>query len=182
MNFTGSTSFSPAPPVKYAFQPGAITVADPADDGSHGPPRLADETRPTNMSVVWILHHKHPWTDLGGSLAGSTGTPVLVGLGPLVESEPYGVRMSNAAPGSPAHLVMSLAMLNAPFKGGTLVPQPDIVVLDLPTSGGSLTLTGTWPTSIPGGIPFYVQIWISDATGPAGFTASNGLQGVSEGP
>ncbi len=32
-----------------------VTVAGPIDDGVHGAVRVDDETRPTNMSVVWIL-------------------------------------------------------------------------------------------------------------------------------
>ncbi len=32
-----------------------VTVTDPVDDGTNGNPRTGDETRPVNMSVVWII-------------------------------------------------------------------------------------------------------------------------------
>ncbi|MFN3780659.1 MAG: hypothetical protein ACK4SO_00615, partial [Candidatus Kapaibacteriota bacterium] len=35
-----------------------ITVGDPISDGTNGTPRTADETRPKNMSVVWIMRVK----------------------------------------------------------------------------------------------------------------------------
>lgn len=35
-----------------------ITVGDPISDGTNGSPRTADETRPKNMSVVWIMRVK----------------------------------------------------------------------------------------------------------------------------
>ncbi|MFN3307350.1 MAG: hypothetical protein ACK42Z_09240, partial [Candidatus Kapaibacteriota bacterium] len=35
-----------------------ITVGDPISDGTNGTPRTADETRPKNMSIVWIIRVK----------------------------------------------------------------------------------------------------------------------------
>ncbi len=35
-----------------------VTVTEPTNDGSHGTPRTANETRPVNMSVVWIMKVK----------------------------------------------------------------------------------------------------------------------------
>lgn len=35
-----------------------ISVGDPISDGTNGTPRTADETRPKNMSVVWIMRIK----------------------------------------------------------------------------------------------------------------------------
>ncbi|MEJ5286016.1 MAG: hypothetical protein WHV60_02250 [Bacteroidota bacterium] len=38
--------------------PANITVGDPISDGTNGTPRTANETRPKNMSVVWIMRVK----------------------------------------------------------------------------------------------------------------------------
>lgn len=42
------------------FDPGAqyLYVGDPSTDGTNGTPRTASETRPVNMSVVWIMKVK----------------------------------------------------------------------------------------------------------------------------
>ncbi len=36
----------------------SITIGDPTSDGTNGTPRTANETRPKNMSVVWIMRVK----------------------------------------------------------------------------------------------------------------------------
>ncbi|QLH54811.1 MAG: hypothetical protein CH6_4159 [Candidatus Kapaibacterium sp.] len=38
--------------------PANITIGDPISDGTNGTPRTANETRPKNMSVVWIMRVK----------------------------------------------------------------------------------------------------------------------------
>ncbi len=40
-----------------AFQ-GAVNMIKPGNDGTNGTPRTANETRPVNMSVVWIMRVK----------------------------------------------------------------------------------------------------------------------------
>jgi hypothetical protein len=44
---------------------------------------------------------------------------------------------------------------------------------------GAASLPMPVPTSVPAGLETYWQAWIVDATGPAGFTTTNGLLGVT---
>jgi hypothetical protein len=63
-----------------------------------------------------------------------------------------------------AYLVLGLAQLNAPFKGGVMVPTPDIILpFPLDTSGPDfgITLDVTWPAGIPGNTATYVQWWVA---------------------
>jgi hypothetical protein len=44
---------------------------------------------------------------------------------------------------------------------------------------GALDTPAAWPTGVPIGFEFWVQHWITDAGGPAGFAASNGLAALT---
>ena len=121
-----------------------------------------------------------PWADVGGGLAGAGGTPVLEGSGSLVGGTPVGLHLSNGQRNKTASLVAGLSLLNAPFKGGTLVPMPDLVLGGmLTTITGDIDLTDTWPVGIASGLTAWFQFWIADSTGPHGLTASNGLSGTT---
>lgn len=116
-----------------------------------------------------------PWTVLGGGLKGSLDDPNLAGGGPLTPGSTTRLSLRGAIPSSPANLVAGLAAINAPFKGGTLVPEP-LVLLPLATdSQGALDLLFPWP-AVPAGIDFHVQTWVQDAGGPKGLSASNALR------
>jgi hypothetical protein len=120
------------------------------------------------------------WTPLGGALAGAGGFPVLAGSGTLVGGAPGAIALSNALPGAAAHLVVGFSALSAPFKGGTLVPNPSLVISGLPVSAaGTLLLLFVWPASLPPDFKTWLQFWIPDAGGPQGFAASNGLLAVT---
>ena len=121
-----------------------------------------------------------PFTDLRNGLAGTNGTPVLAGSGSLAPSTPMGLLLTNALPNSSSTLVIGLVGILLPFKGGVLVPNPDVVIFGLPTGpAGALALNGTWPAGLPSNVSFYFQHWVADPGGPAGFAASNGLQGTT---
>ena len=75
-----------------------------------------------------------------------------------------------------AHLVVGLTPLDAPFKGGVLVPEPDLLVFGLPLDAtGSLLVSGAFPPDLPAGIDLYVQMWIEDGGAVHGLSASNAL-------
>ena len=106
--------------------------------------------------------------------------PVLTGSGSLVGGQPVTLALTSAKPATLTTLVLGLSLLNAPFKGGTLVPNPNILFFGLPTNGhGNLTLNATWPSGLPSGLAVITQFWIPDPAGPAGFAASNGLAGTT---
>lgn len=115
------------------------------------------------------------WGDVGGTLAGSDGEPILVGDGELVDGGTVTFTTTGAASNAPAFVVVGLSVLDAPFKGGLLVPSPDLVI-GLGTDGaGILAVGGPLPSGLPSGTLFAVQTWITDAAGPSGFAASNGI-------
>lgn len=120
-----------------------------------------------------------PWTDVGHALAGVSGAPLLVGTGTLVGGTPMSLALTNAKPSAPALLIVGLSALEAPFKGGVLVPHLDALAGVTTNGSGALTLAATWPPGLPGGVKLWLQCWISDPAGPAGFSASNGLLATS---
>jgi hypothetical protein len=69
---------------------------------------------------------------------------------------------------------------NLPFKGGTLVPVPVLLTLNVAAlADGSLPLAFPWPGSAPPGVTLVLQIWIADAAATEGAAASNGLQALT---
>ncbi|HVQ23857.1 MAG TPA: hypothetical protein VMV01_01715 [Planctomycetota bacterium] len=116
------------------------------------------------------------WRDLGGSLAGSLGAPALAGSGIVQPGHVVGLSLAGAAPAAPAALIVGFSPLFAPFKGGVLVPSPDLVIAGLATGpAGALSFSATLPATVPVGFTFLAQFWVVDAGGPAGFAASNGV-------
>jgi hypothetical protein len=66
-----------------------------------------------------------------------------------------------------------------PYQGGRMIPLPEFRVTGLATGGsGSLVLNGTWP-ELPAATSVFFQMWITDPTGPQGFTASNTVAGTT---
>ena len=130
--------------------------------------------------VARMLLKPLTWVPVGGAVPGSNGTPQLAGSGNLVGGQPLTLTLTSAKPVTPATLIIGLSLLNAPFKGGTLVPNPSFLIFGLSTNAhGTLALSATWPSGLPSGFTFYTQYWIPDAAGPAGFAASNGLAGTT---
>lgn len=122
-----------------------------------------------------------PFVDLGGGVAGGAGQPVLAASGPLLGGSDLQLTLDQAAPGASAFLVLGLSELGAPFKGGTLVPTPDIVLGGLPTGAGYLPIVATWPAGLPDGADVLFQYWVPDAGAPFGLAASNGVRGTTAG-
>jgi hypothetical protein len=115
------------------------------------------------------------WLDLGQALPGTLGAPLLAGSGNLCRSAPGALVLSHAKPGATSFLVVGLSSLWAPFRGGVLVPAPDVVVPLPVDAAGSCALPFSFPVGIPEGTPIWFQHWFKDAAGPAGFAASNAL-------
>ncbi len=128
------------------------------------------------------LEHEN-FQDVGNGLAGTNGEPDLTGVGDLLGNDPLTITLDNGLPLGNAYLCVGFAELNAPFKAGVMVPDisaPGFVIENLPLDGnGDLVLASTWPAGIPSGFSVYMQYWISDAGGPAGFAASNGLRATT---
>lgn len=117
------------------------------------------------------------WQDLGEALAGSGGlVPGLAGTGEMLAGTPFSIELSHAAPLAPANLVVGLSLLDAPFKGGVLVPATDLYIVLVTDAAGGVLLAGPWPAGIPSGTQIWFQEWVTDAGGPHGYAASNGLR------
>lgn len=119
------------------------------------------------------------WNNLGGALPG-TATPGLVGNGALVGDEQVDLDVSGGPSGGTVWMVFGLSQISAPFKGGTLHPNPEIIIPGLPLDGsGAATVSFAWVPGVPTGVSFFAQGWLPDTAGPVGFSATNGLQGVA---
>jgi hypothetical protein len=120
------------------------------------------------------------WTDLGNGLAGTSGTPpVLTGEGPLLPTAGTKIRVEGGPAGSAGYLIVGLSSLAAPFKGGVMVPNPDLPAVIAFDGAGVFQAIFSWPTEVPAGFMMWWQCWAPDAGGPAGFAASNGLLSVA---
>lgn len=126
-----------------------------------------------------VLTVDSAWLDLGLAKSGTLGPPQLGGSGPLTAGSANELALAQALPGAACTLVFGLASLNVPFKGGTLVPAPLLLVALAADASGGLLLPFAWPAGVAPGTDLYFQAWLQDAGVPHGFSASNGLRGTS---
>jgi hypothetical protein len=116
------------------------------------------------------------WTRVGLAIGGSNGVPQLRGAGDLTPGSGTTLTLTAGKPASTAYFLVSPFAALAPFKGGTLVPLPDLLVV-LGTDGtGGFSLSAPWPAGLPGGTQVWFQCWQADATGLLGWIGSNGLR------
>ena len=168
---------------------GAITlIIDASGDGAgqafEGPWGIATDpvgdvflSSYLNSKVFKVdLEPAGTWLDKQQGLAGAAGLPLLHGAGPPQAGQPITLTLTHAQPLAAAALVVGLSSIDAPFKGGVMVPHPD-ALLPLGTNAhGAAQLQGVWPAGLPSGTQTFVQWWIVDPSGPAGFAASNALK------
>lgn len=120
------------------------------------------------------------WKDHGKALAGQNGLPRLRGEGLLVVGKPVRLKLDQARHHATTFLVVGASEICAPLFGGTLGPFPDrITFLGFTSSAGELCLAVPALPPVPTGISFYLQAWIIDLSNPAGFSASNELEGMT---
>ncbi|MHC5212105.1 MAG: FG-GAP-like repeat-containing protein [Planctomycetota bacterium] len=115
------------------------------------------------------------WVSLGGGLAGAGGTPQLTGSGVPIVGGHVALEIADALPAAPAFLVVGSTPWNLGFKGGTLVPSPDLAIALVTDTSGGVALGASWPASAGPGETMLFQAWIQDASGPVGWAASAGL-------
>ncbi len=118
--------------------------------------------------------------DIGRGLAGTGGSiPLLTGSGFACNGDPLNLDLSGAPANSGALLIYGFDALNAPFKGGTLVPNftgGNGGILALATNGnGDLPIISGWPDTISS-VEVFWQYWLPDPGGPQGYAASNALR------
>jgi hypothetical protein len=129
--------------------------------------------------ILGDLDPVDPWVDLGQALAGAGGLATLTGSGDLVVGNPVTLTLSNAAPSTLAVLFIGVFQLNAPFKGGVLVPSNTFNFGLFTDGSGGIGLTAPFPPGAPPNFTFYFQYWWVDAGGPVGFASSNAISGTT---
>ncbi len=129
---------------------------------------------------LWILPNPDgPWDDLGQPLAGAQGLPRQQGFGTLKAGEPFEILLTDGLPGGAAWHVVGLSAIDAPFKGGVLVPAPLLITGPWPLNAqGDLSLAGPWPGPAAPGLALHVQFWMQDPAGAKGWSATNALRGL----
>ena len=132
-------------------------------------------------TVPVLLNHTYgpgsPFVDLGAPLGGPDGgRPILLADGAPVYGEPIAFRLAEGRPLATSGLVLGLSRLDASFKGGVMVPYPDVVQGPVPLDAeGRCSFAGPWLAAV-GGWDFWAQWWIVDPIGPKGYTASTTVQ------
>ncbi len=140
-----------------------------------------DFINPPQTGSIWVTSlNEALWIDRGLGHPGSSGAHVFDGGGTLVPGSDFRISISNALPEALANgvaaLVIGGSQINAPYKGGVLVPSPDFVdIFSTVFAFEKLELLGTWPAGAPSGSDFVFQWWVIDASIPFGASASNGL-------
>jgi hypothetical protein len=137
---------------------------------------------PWTASYAYGFTPGDAWCDLGSSLAGTYGDPVLAGTGTLAGGQPVSLTLMNAKENSPGVWVSGASRLDLPAFGGVVVPNflAGGLLVPVTTDGaGNVTINGTWPMGIPSGFTFYNQFWIFDVAAPQLFAASNAIVGTT---
>lgn len=127
------------------------------------------------------------FTDLGNSLVAApyTAAPVLSVCGTLNDKSLLRLNLSVenlAGANLVATLIVGLSQIDAPFKGGVMVPNPDVLVTGLTFNVPAAPLDAThqltviYPSGVPSGTSIYVQDWVQvTGLGSPLLLASNGV-------
>ncbi|HEX5009759.1 MAG TPA: matrixin family metalloprotease [Planctomycetota bacterium] len=118
------------------------------------------------------------FTELHPGLGTAAGAvPYLTGGGDLTPgSGSFWIEVDALQPAAAGVMLVSLSQGSATFKGGTLYASPVDASFAFGTAEtGQLILEGALPASTASGISFVLQAWFSDADGPQGAVATNGL-------
>jgi hypothetical protein len=153
-----------------------VTVAD-----------LDGDTRPEVLFANtlggddYFFRNRGPtWTDMGFEYHPATAEPRLAGSGTLAPGSTSTYSVTAGPTTTSGFMVAGFTTLFAPFKGGTLVPAPDIVVSGfLTNASGVLGFTSTFPVGVPAGISIFHQMWFVDGGSPTGFSSTNGLAALT---
>jgi hypothetical protein len=147
---------------------------------------LYDAWRATGMAEPHVMASttwksaSFPWVDLGFATGGIHGDPVLMAFGTLKPRKPVKLALERGAPSGSAHLIVGFTPIAAPWYGGTILPAPDLVFLDLPLdAAGGVVLAAQWPHTMPSGLDLFAQVLVPDVSVPGGFALSNAVRGTT---
>ena len=154
----------------YALLPASPCI----DAGDPSSPLDPDGTR----ADMGAIPFENAFDDLGGGVAGSAGVVALAAHSTLIGGEGVYFKLTGTPSLQPVVLILGATQLGAPFKGGTLWPNPSVLINLFTNGSGQLTLSTTWPAAIPSGFKLWAQYWYPDAGAVAGFAGSNGARGT----
>ncbi len=158
-------------------EPGDFLGADLAFDGTSVLAGMKDF--PFDVYAFTAPIAPPMWVPLAAGSPGASGVPWIDVAGTLFPGELVRVTVNGARPFAPSFLVVGASLLGAPFKGGVLVPQPDLILDAQATDGdGTASVIAPWPPGLPPLFTAAFQYWIVDDTGSAGFTSTQGLLGT----
>lgn len=123
-----------------------------------------------------------PWVSLGHGKPGTGGKqPILVGTGTFTAGAATTLSLTNGQPFGTAALILGLSAIDAPFKGGVLVPAPDFIAFGIPLDGsGAFFLAFNLPSPLAAGVPLFFQYWLPDPGALFNFSASNGVVATTQ--
>ena len=159
---------------------GHLATGDLDGDGRQDLAVAGFSSTPGGSRLSALLNHTYPagspFTDLGFQSQGLGGYPIQLASGTLVAGQPFSFKLVNVIGGQPAYHVVGFTQLNAPFKGGTMVPNPFLVNGPFAASpSGVLNLAGNWPAG-GSGVTLYAQFWVPNFLGFPTFSASSGVR------
>jgi len=130
-----------------------------------------------------ILVYRYPsqtgmdghFVDMGFGLRGNYA-PRLDGSGSLAAGNLCRLSFTQLPPSSVGILVVGVDLLYLPYKGGSLLPTLDLLLV-VPTGiNGAVDLDTTMPSGIPSDLSIYAQGWFLDPGSPKRMSATNGLE------
>ncbi|MEZ5990238.1 MAG: hypothetical protein R3F30_14185 [Planctomycetota bacterium] len=119
------------------------------------------------------------WCDLGLGKAGTGAEPVLSGTGTLTANANASFNVTGAKPASVAVYILGTPRVDLPLFGGTLVPNPVLILTAVTDKNGDYSLTFPWPSTISQGTKVYAQAWIVESFSPVVWASTNALKAES---
>ena len=141
---------------------------------------MASSSTSEFSACVVVTGSPFEWTDLGQGLAGASGVPRLTGSGRLTAPATITWSMNGAKANAPAAFVVGLHRVQLPIFGGVLVPSPDALLPVATDGAGAASITVPLTQSLPSRQEVFVQVWVVDPTGPAGWAAANAIVAMAQ--
>lgn len=144
----------------------ANTTGVPFPDGGNQP-----------TGGIWRIAPDTGIIDFGRGKTGSNDmVPRMSGSGPLTAGSANSLTIANGPSFQLIFFIYGATAINAPFKGGTLVPSPDAIVAGGFTGFlGDFSTPFTVPVGTPPGTTLYLQGVIKDGADPFGVAITNAL-------
>ncbi len=128
-------------------------------------------------STAYGLSVSDGWIDVGSSLTGASGYPVLSATGTLAGGSTLTLTWSNLPAFTGGILRFGTGRIDFPIFGGILVPDLSIPneFLIISDAGGNATLSLPIPAGLPTGFPIYGQSGFIDGGAPQGISLTNAI-------